>query len=118
MCGHTSVPTFLPWSVKGQCVNNNAMCLPGGLHENVESGSVFSSLRTDELPIRKTGARVGRHSLWTGTEQTRNRQWKHLVSYPEGSWSLADGSTPTHELLPHSHTPTCKHLNHKSSARR
>lgn len=48
-----SVAIFLPWSVEGQCVNNNGVCLPGRLDQNlsVESGSVFWSARRDELPI-------------------------------------------------------------------
>lgn len=48
-----TVAIFLPWSVEGQCVNNNAVCLPGRPDQNlsVELGSVFSSVRRDELPI-------------------------------------------------------------------
>lgn len=52
--GHPeSVAIYLPWSVEGQCVNNNAVWLPGSLDHNlsVQYTVWFSSLREDEVPV-------------------------------------------------------------------
>ncbi len=48
-----SVAIFLPWSVEEQCVNSNAVCLPGRLDQNlsVESGSVLWTVRRDEASL-------------------------------------------------------------------
>lgn len=117
-----SVEIFLPWSTEGQGVNNNGVCLPGKLDQNlsVESGSVFSSVRRDELPVQELmpepvviGCSLGR--IIRDRKQTESVEafctlprgimgsWRRKVE-EVGVFGVSDETTPTHRLLTHSRT--------------
>lgn len=52
---------------------------------------VFEERRAANM---KTDARAGGYGVRMGTDpvgQTTDRQWKHLVPYPQGSWAHEEG---------------------------
>lgn len=122
------VAVFLPWSVEGQCANNNAAWLPGRLDQilsvcEIGVGTLFceerwsASMRTDAR-ARGYGVRMGTHH----TGRSRERLWRGGFLYPtqryrglmkeegKGGWGEI---TSTHRLLTHSHAHThCRLISH------
>lgn len=124
-----SVAIFLPWSVEGQCVNSNGLWLPGRLDQNlsVESGSVFLSVKRDELPICELrpepvvmGCGWGR-TVWDreqidyGSVLYPTQRDHGLMKEEEGVLGVSD-ETLHHstDSLTHTHTQTL--WTHKSSS--
>ena len=107
--GHPeSVAIFLPWSVEGQCVNNNAVWLPGSLDHNLSvqyTVCILIFARRWSASMR-ADARAAGHEVQVDTDlmgQTTDRIWRLLLPYPR-----------TGSYITHTHPNTQTLLNSKS----
>lgn len=105
-----SVEICLSWSVEGQSVNNNVVCLPARRDQNLsaERGSVFSSSSRIELPIWELTPQLMAVGCGWGRIR-RDRLLEAFCTLPRGimgSWRRRDGWVS--EELADNHTQTLR----------